>query len=157
YIVGGHAGLRQRLLGFLDAGVLDEGRIVRLLPDSIIKGRHFHGADLVLVKALAAVGRRLSLRRPEDGETGIDAERGGQAGGKHDVTTRHVEHEMVPFQWPCAGRRLGLLRRGIDWATGAVIPGRAASRMAADHDRVRRTADKIRRDGGMTGIKRSYG
>ncbi len=36
HIVGGHAGLRQRGLGLVDAGVLDEGGVVRFLPNAVI-------------------------------------------------------------------------------------------------------------------------
>ena len=155
HIVGGHAGLGQRGLGLVDAGVLDEGRIVRLPPNAVVEGRDLHRADLVLVKALARVRGGLGCAQLHDGETGIQAEGGGKARAHNDITTRHVEHgdSLSNGCTPEAG--LACCGMAVDRMGAALIPDAVRSASTADHDRVSRPRDE--RDGTMTGINRPPG
>jgi hypothetical protein len=77
---------------------------MRLLPYAIIKRRHLHGADLVLVETFARVGGGLGPSGRHNRETRVQAERGGKARGD-DITTRHVQHGVLPLScgWTPAG------------------------------------------------------
>jgi hypothetical protein len=85
HVIAAHAGLGERRLGLLDAGILDECRIVRLLPDAIVERGDLNRADLVSVKPLARSGGRLGPRRAEDGKVPVETEGGGQSRCGYDA------------------------------------------------------------------------
>ena len=84
--------LASACLGVIDAGVLDERRIVRLLPDAVVEGGDLDRADLVFVEALGGVGRLLRVSRTDEGKPLVEPEGGGESCRDDEMATREVEH-----------------------------------------------------------------
>ena len=94
---GGQAGLGKRLLGVLDRGILDEGRIVRLAPDPVIDGGHLDRADLVFVDAVGRLERSLGVGGTDESELlAVQAECRGDRSGSQDTPARHDKHRRSP-------------------------------------------------------------
>ncbi len=64
----GNPGLPESLLRLLDGGVLDEVRIVRLLPNSVVKLNHLQLADLKPSKPGKLVAWTHRLRGADEGQ-----------------------------------------------------------------------------------------
>ena len=90
---GGQARLGERLLGVLDRGILDEGRIVRLAPDPVIDGGHLDRADLVFVDAVGRLERSFGVGGTDESELlAVQAECRGDRSGSQDTPARHDKH-----------------------------------------------------------------